>query len=53
MGSDNSGRLRIEWGEMEQMRLARQEFRVKKGLATIIEMKAYKKEAKKRAKAGR
>ena len=24
MGSDNSGRLRIEWGEMEQMRLARQ-----------------------------
>ena len=28
---------------LEQMRLARQEFRCKKGLATIIEMKAYEK----------
>lgn len=28
---------------LEQMRLARQEFRVKTGLATIIEMKAYRK----------
>ena len=36
---------------LEQMRRARQEFRVKKGLATIIEMKAYQKEQKKRAKA--
>ena len=36
---------------LEQMRLARQEFRIKAGLATIIEMKAYKKEAEKRAKA--
>ena len=38
---------------LEQMRLARQEFRVKAGLATIIEMKAYQKEAKKRAKAAK
>lgn len=38
---------------LEQMRLARQEFRVKKGLATIVEMKAYKKAAAKRAKAAR
>ena len=36
---------------LEQMRLARQEFRVKMGLATIVEMKAYKKAAEKRAKA--
>ena len=36
---------------LEQMRLARQEFRIKAGLATIVEMKAYQKEAKKRAKA--
>jgi acid phosphatase (class A) len=36
---------------LEQMRLARQEFRVKMGLATIVEMKAYKKAAAKRAKA--
>ena len=36
---------------LEQMRLARQEFRIKAGLATIIEMKAWQKEAKKRAKA--
>jgi acid phosphatase (class A) len=36
---------------LEQMRLARQEFRCKMGLATIVEMKAYQKEAKKRAKA--
>jgi len=28
---------------LEQMRLARQEFRIKTGLATIVEMKAYKK----------
>ena len=35
---------------LEQMRLARQEFRVKMGLATIVEMKAWKKEQKKRAK---
>ena len=35
---------------LEQMRLARQEFRIKTGLATIVEMKAYKKAAKKRAK---
>jgi acid phosphatase (class A) len=31
---------------LEQMRLARQEFRVKTGLATIVEMKAYKKGAR-------
>ena len=36
---------------LEQMRLAREEFRVKAGLATIIEMKAWQKEQKKRAKA--
>ena len=36
---------------LEQMRLARQEFRIKAGLATIVEMKAYQKEAKKRANA--
>ncbi len=36
---------------LEQMRLAREEFRVKMGLATIVEMKAYRKAAKKRAKA--
>ena len=35
---------------LEQMRLARQEFRIKAGLATIVEMKAWKKEQKKRAK---
>ena len=34
----------------EQMRLACQEFRIKTGLATIVEMKAYKKAAEKRAK---
>ena len=38
---------------LEQMRLARQEFRVKAGLATIVEMKAYKKAAEKRAKAAK
>lgn len=38
---------------LEQMRRARQEFRVKTGLATIIEMKAYQKETKKRAKAAK
>ena len=38
---------------LQQMRLARQEFRVKKGLATAAEVKAYKKEAKKRAKAAK
>ena len=36
---------------LEQMRLAREEFRIKTGRATIIEMKAYKKAAAKRAKA--
>ena len=36
---------------LEQMRLARQEFRCKAGLATLVEMKAYRKEAQKRAKA--
>ena len=36
---------------LEQMQLARQEFRIKAGLATIVEMKAYKKAAEKRAKA--
>ena len=36
---------------LEQMRLAREEFRVKMGLATIVEMKAYRKAAAKRAKA--
>ena len=36
---------------LEQMRLARQEFRIKAGLATIVEMKAYRKAAEKRAKA--
>ena len=35
---------------LEQMRLARQEFRIKAGLATIIEMKAYQKAMKKRKK---
>ena len=35
----------------EQMRLACQEFRCKTGLATIVEMKAYKKAAKQRARA--
>ena len=34
---------------LEQMRRARQEFRVKTGRATIVEMKAYQKAAKKRA----
>ena len=38
---------------LEQMRLARQEFRVKMGLATIVEMKAYNKAAAKRAKAAK
>ena len=36
---------------LEQMQLARQEFRIKTGLATIVEMKAYRKAAEKRAKA--
>ena len=36
---------------LEQMRLARQEFRIKTGLATAAEVKAYEKTAKKRAKA--
>jgi acid phosphatase (class A) len=36
---------------LEQMQLARQEFRMKTGLATIVEMKAYRKAAEKRAKA--
>ena len=35
---------------LEQMRLARQEFRVKMGLATIVEMKAYKKIQERKAK---
>ena len=35
---------------LEQMRLARQEFRIKAGLATIIEMKAYQKAMKKSKK---
>ena len=35
---------------LEQMRLARQEFRIKAGLATIVEMKAYRKAEKKRLK---
>lgn len=38
---------------LEQMRLARQEFRCKAGLATLIEMKAYKKATEKRAKANK
>ena len=33
---------------LEQMRLARQEFRIKKGLATPAEVKAWQKAAKKR-----
>ena len=36
---------------LEQMQLARQEFRMKTGLATPAEIKAYEKAAKKRAKA--
>ena len=36
---------------LEQMRLARLEFRIKKGLATAAEVKAYEKATKKRAKA--
>ena len=35
---------------LEQMRLARQEFRIKAGLATIVEMKAYQKAEKKKLK---
>jgi acid phosphatase (class A) len=35
---------------LEQMQLARQEFRIKTGLATAEEIKSYKKAAKKRAK---
>ena len=35
---------------LEQMRRARQEFRIKKGLATVVEMKAYRKELLKKAK---
>ena len=56
----NAGRLaasaayaRLHTSErfLEQMRLARQEFRIKTGLATAAEVKAYEKTAKKRAKA--
>jgi acid phosphatase (class A) len=36
---------------LEQMQLARQEFRMKTGLATPAEIKAFEKAAKKRAKA--
>lgn len=53
----NAGRLAAAYARLhtserflEQMRLARQEYRCKAGLATIVEMKAYKKAAKKRAK---
>ena len=35
---------------LEQMRRAREEYRVKAGLATVVEMKAYQKAAAKRAK---
>jgi len=35
---------------LEQMRLAREEFRVKMGLATIVEMKAYNKAVMKKSK---
>jgi acid phosphatase (class A) len=35
---------------IEQMKLARQEFRIKTGLATPAEIKIYEKAAKKRAK---
>lgn len=38
---------------LEQMRLARQEFRIKTGLATPEELKAYRKAAKKKAKQSR
>ena len=38
---------------LEQMRLARQEFRIKAGLATITEMKAYQKAMKKSKKVKR
>ncbi len=38
---------------LEQMRRARQEFRVKMGLATIVEMKAYRKAQSKKAKAAK
>ena len=38
---------------IEQMQLARQEFRMKMGLATPAEIKAYEKAAKKRAKANK
>ena len=38
---------------IEQMQLARQEFRMKMGLATTAEIKAYEKAAKKRAKANK
>ena len=38
---------------LEQMKLARQEFRIKTGLATPEEIKAYRKAAKKRAKANK
>ena len=36
---------------LEQMRLARQEFRIKTGLATIVEMKTFNKALKKAKKA--
>ena len=43
--------MQYMWGK--QMRLARQEFRIKAGLATIIEMKAYQKAMKKSRKVKR
>ena len=43
-------RLHTSERVLEQMRRAREEYRVKAGLATIVEMKAYKKAAAKRAK---
>jgi acid phosphatase (class A) len=44
------GRLHTSERFLEQMRLARLEFRVKKGIATKDEIKAYEKALKKRAK---
>lgn len=38
---------------LEQMRLAREEFRIKAGLATIVEMKAYRKAQARRLKAAK
>ena len=51
VGAAAYARLHTSERFLEQMRLAREEFRVKMGLATIVEMKAYKKAAAKRAKA--